>query len=293
MDAKLQRRIQRYGWDRAAQDYERAWKDQLEPAQTRMLALAEIRPGDHVLDIACGTGLVTFRAAEMAGPNGYVVGVDISDEMVGRARQRAAELALSNVSFERSGAEDLAIEDSRFDVVLSALGLMYVPDADLAVAEMHRTLKSGGTAAAAVWGRRERCGWASIFSIVDRRVKTEVCPLFFQLGAGDSLKRAFERAGFEHVRIERIETILRYASSDEALAAAFAGGPVALAYSRFDATMRGEAHGEYLESLSAFRDADGRYEIPGEFVAVSGKKRGVSHAFPQPGEREAPPDPRN
>jgi cyclopropane fatty-acyl-phospholipid synthase-like methyltransferase len=54
MDAKLQRRIQRYGWDRAADAFERARKDQLEPAQTRMLAPAAIRPGDHVLDIACG-----------------------------------------------------------------------------------------------------------------------------------------------------------------------------------------------------------------------------------------------
>ena len=88
MDAKLQRRIQRYGWDRAAHDYERAWRDQLEPAQNRMLALAGIRPGDHVLDIACGTGLVTFRAAEMTGPKGRLVGVDISDQMVERARRR-------------------------------------------------------------------------------------------------------------------------------------------------------------------------------------------------------------
>lgn len=272
MDAKLQRRIQRYGWDRAADDYERAWKDQLEPAQTRMLALAAIRPGDHVLDIACGTGLVTFRAAEMTGPQGRVVGVDISNEMVERARRRAAELNIANVSFERSGAEDLPLEDNSFGVVLSALGLMYVLDPNLAVAEMHRTLKRGGTAAAAVWGRRENCGWAAIFSIVDVRVKTEVCPLFFQLGTGESLKRTFERGGLEPIAMERINTILRYGSAEEALVAAFSGGPVALAYSRFDATTREEAHAEYLESISGFRSGDDQYEIPGEFVAVSGKK---------------------
>ena len=272
MDAKLQRRIQRYGWDRAADHYELAWKDQLEPAQTRMLALAGIRPGDHVLDIACGTGLVTFRAAEMAGSTGRVVGLDISGEMVGRARQRATEFNLANVSFERAGAEDLPMEDDSFDVALSALGLMYVPDPAVAVAQMRRILRKGGTVAAAVWGQREHCGWAGIFPIVDARVKTEVCPLFFGLGTGDSLRRTFESVGFERIASERISTILRYESGREALEAAFAGGPVALAYSRFDPTTREEAHAEYLESISGFRDAGGRYEIPGEFVVVSGMK---------------------
>jgi len=272
MEAKLQRRIQRYGWDRAVNDYDTSWKSQLEPAQRRMLALAAIRPGDKVLDIACGTGLVTVRAAEETGPMGHVVGMDISGEMVERARRRADELRLGNVFFERSGAEELPVEDSKFDVAICALGLMYVPDPALAVAEMHRVLRPGGTAAAAVWGQRARCGWAAIFSIVDARVKTEVCPLFFQLGTGESLRKTFERAGFKEVSMERIDTLLHYDSPNEALAAAFAGGPVALAYSRFDPATRDEAHAEYLESISGFRSADGRYDIPGEFVAVSGKK---------------------
>jgi ubiquinone/menaquinone biosynthesis C-methylase UbiE len=237
-----------------------------------MLALAAIQPGDEVLDIACGTGLVTFRAAEATGPEGHVVGTDISGEMVECARRRANELRLDNVSFERSGAEELPVEDNKFDVAICALGLMYVPDPALAVAEMHRVIKPGGTAAAAVWGRRERCGWAAIFSIVDARVKSEVCPLFFQLGTGESLKRTLERAGFEEISIERINTLLHYDSPSEALAAAFAGGPVALAYSRFDPATRDEAHAEYLESISNFRGGGGRYDIPGEFVVVSGKK---------------------
>ncbi len=237
-----------------------------------MLALAGIRPGDQVLDVACGTGLVTFRAAEMTGPKGRVVGVDISDEMIERARRRAAELNTANVSFQRSDAEKLPLEDESFDVVLSALGLMYVPDPTLAVAEMHRTLKPGGIAAAVVWGRRENCGWAAIFSIVDLRVKSEVCPLFFQLGTGASLRGTFERAGLEPAAMERMNTLLRYGSSEEALAAAFAGGPVALAYSRFDPATRDEAHADYLESISGFRDVDGGYAIPGEFVAVAGRK---------------------
>jgi ubiquinone/menaquinone biosynthesis C-methylase UbiE len=199
------------------------------------------------------------------------VRVDISGEMIERARRRAAELSIVNVSFERSGAEDLLLENRSFNVVLCGLGLMYVPNANRAVAEMRRTLKTEGTAAAAVWGQHDKCGWAAIFSIVDRRVKTEVCPLFFQLGNSDSLKRALARAGFDRIATQRINTTLRYSSGDEACAAAFAGRPVALAYSRFDPATREEAHAEYLESIAAFRDVCGRYEVPGEFVVASGR----------------------
>jgi ubiquinone/menaquinone biosynthesis C-methylase UbiE len=272
MEGKLQRRIQRYGWDRAVSDYERAWRSQLEPAQTRMLKLVAIQPGDRVLDVACGTGLVTFRVAEAVGANGHVVGIDISGEMVENARRRAAECRIANVSFERAGAEELPTEDNAFDVALCAVGLMYVPEPLLAIAEMHRAIIPGGAVAAVVWGRRDHCGWSAIFEIVDARVKTEVCPLFFQLGTGESLKTIFQRAGLEDIRMERIETLLLYDSPADALAAAFVGGPVALAYSRFDEETRNQVHAEYLNSISDFRRADGGYEIPGEFVAVAGRK---------------------
>lgn len=83
-----------------------------------------------------------------------------------------------------------------------------------------------------MWGARAKCGWAEIFTIVDARVSSEVCPLFFQLGTKDSLARCFAQAGFPDVGSEQLEVDLGYASDDEALNAAFRGGPVALAYSR-------------------------------------------------------------
>src|SRR5262249_37542914 len=61
MEAKLQRRIQRYGWDKAVEYYEPHWQHQLAPAQDRLLEMADIQPGNRVLDVACGTGLVTRR----------------------------------------------------------------------------------------------------------------------------------------------------------------------------------------------------------------------------------------
>jgi len=272
MDDKLQRRVQRYGWDRAVDDYESGWKQQLEPAQTRMLELAAIRPGDQVLDIACGTGLVAFRAAELTGPQGRVEGHDISEKMVEESRERAAEAGLLNVTFRRADAEDPGVAEGIFDVALNALGLMYVPDPARAVAEMWRALRPGGCAAAAVWGRRDRCGWAAIFPIVDNRVHSDVCPLFFRLGTGPNLEQIFQDAHFDQVVSDRIHTVLHYSSAEQALSAAFTGGPVALAYSRFNERTRHEAHAEYLESIAEHRRSDGRYEIPGEFLVVAGSK---------------------
>lgn len=270
MDARLQRRVQRYGWDRAVDAYEAGWQDQLEPAQRLMLEMAEIEAGDTVLDVACGTGLVTFGAAARVGPQGSIVGTDISGEMIEAARRRAAESGYANVRFERCDAEELAFPDASFDVALCALGLMYVPDPARALRQMHRVLRPGGTAAVAVWGARRACGWAGIFPITDARVASDVCPMFFHLGTGDALAETFLAAGFSAVRIRRIRTELSYPSAEAALVAAFRGGPVALAYSRFDAATRAEVHAEYLDSIAAYRRGDG-YGIPGEFVVAAAR----------------------
>jgi ubiquinone/menaquinone biosynthesis C-methylase UbiE len=271
MDPRLQRRVQRYGWDKASGEYEKYWRQQLEPAQRALLSLASLGPGLRVLDIACGTGLVTFPAAQAVGATGRVVGTDISQEMVTRSSDDARSRGLSNVTFERVDAEELQVDAGSFDVALCALGLMYVPDPSKALSEMHRVLAPGGRAVVAVWGARARCGWAEIFPIVDRRVASEVCPMFFQLGTGDMLQNQMQAAGFTGVRVERIAVTLDYASADEAVGAAFAGGPVALAYSRFDDQGRDDAHAEYLASIDQYKRGDG-YAVPGEFVIARGEK---------------------
>jgi SAM-dependent methyltransferase len=270
MDPRLQRRVQRYGWDRAVVAYEAGWRDQLEPAHSLMLDMAALRLGERVLDVACGTGLVSFRAAQAVGAAGAVVGTDISGEMVETARRGAVLHGHANVRFERGDAEALPLPDDGFDAAVCALGLMYVPDPVGALCEMRRLLRPRGRAAAAVWGARRSCGWAEIFPITDARVATDVCPMFFHLGTKDMLARAFDAAGFAEVRSERLCTTLRYASAEDALAAVFRGGPVALAYSRFDAATRRAVHTEYLASIAPYRNGGG-YEVPGEFVVAAAR----------------------
>jgi ubiquinone/menaquinone biosynthesis C-methylase UbiE len=186
-------------------------------------------------------------------------------EAVGRGYAR--------VTAVRMDAETLDFPHGSFDAALCALGLMYVPDPVAALREMRRVLSPGGRASAAVWGARNRCGWAEIFPIVESRVQSDVCPMFFQLGTGDSLRRAFVEAGFSDITVDRLSSILRYESAEEACGAAFAGGPVALAYSRFDAATRDGAHEEYLASIAPWRAGAG-YDVPGEFVVGCGARGG-------------------
>jgi ubiquinone/menaquinone biosynthesis C-methylase UbiE len=268
MNAQLQLRIQRYGWDRAADDYEPAWAAQIRPAQECLLDMAALAPGERVLDVACGTGLVSCEAARLVGPGGLVLGTDISQAMVQAAEKEAASHGLANARFRRQDA-CAPVTGDRFDAALCSLGLMYVPDPVAALQTMRSALRRGGRAVAAVWGARARCGWAEIFPIIDARVQSDVCPMFFRLGTHDALARAFDAAGFEAVTTRRLSVLLPYSSDPEVLRAAFAGGPVALAYSRFDAATRASAEAEYLASIQRFRVGEG-YLIPGEFVVARG-----------------------
>lgn len=271
MDARLQRRVQRYGWDKAAGCYEMYWARQLKVAQDRVLALAELRPGEHVLNVACGTGLVTLRAAGQVGPTGRVVGTDISNVMIGRLQNAAARAGLTHVVGQRADAEALDLPEETFDVGLCALGLMYVAEPMRALEHVYRALRPGGRLVVAVWGERAKCGWAEVFPIVERRVASDVCPLFFQMGAGETLRHTLAGAGFDQVEVYRIATTLWFDSGEAACGAAFAGGPVALAYTRFDEPTRAAVHEEYLTSIQAHRREPG-YDVPGEFVVARGRK---------------------
>ena len=276
MDARVQRRVQRYGWDLAASDYERLWQAQLGPAQADMLARVALRDGERVVDVACGTGLVSFAAAEAVGAGGRVLGIDISAAMVDAAEHRADVLGMRHATFARMDAEALALGDAAFDVGLCGLGLMYAPDPAQAVRELRRVVRPGGRIALAVWGERSRCGWAAVFPIVGAEVASDVCPLFFNLGVGDALARLCSDAGLANVDSRRMATTLLYADGNDACDAAFVGGPVALAWSRFDAATRACARARYLAAIASWRQADGSYRLPGEFVVVVAARPGAT-----------------
>ncbi len=268
MEPKLQRRVQRYGWDRASAFYATFWREQLRPAHEALIRLADPQVGEHVLDVACGGGEITFDAAVRVGAAGHVLGLDISEKMVAVAQAQAQARGAGTTSFRRSDAESLDCEAASFDLALCSLGLMYVPEPAAAVAEMRRVLRPSGRIAVSVWGERRHCGWAELFPIIDRRVKSDVCPMFFFLGAPGAMEATLERAGFIDVSVTRLRVDLAYSDEGEAIGAAFLGGPVALPYSRLGDDLRRDVELEYLDSIDEFRDGEG-YLVPGEFVIAT------------------------
>ena len=269
MDARLQLRVQRYGWDRAAPSYELAWKQALAPATAAVLDAAKLRPGERVLDVACGSGLLTRAARDAVGADGgEVVGTDISQLMLAEAAECSPDCR-----FVRADAQyvDEFVPVGHFDVVLCGLGLMYMPDPEAALVTMSRCLRPGGRMAVSVWGERRACKWADIFPIVDSQVRSEVCPMFFRVGTGDTLAMALREAGLVDVQLTNPPTTLHYIDADAACDAAFLSGPVALAYSRFDEATRLSVRAEYLASIEPWRNGE-QYDIPGTFVIGSGRR---------------------
>jgi demethylmenaquinone methyltransferase/2-methoxy-6-polyprenyl-1,4-benzoquinol methylase/phosphoethanolamine N-methyltransferase len=111
----------------------------------RTIALANLVPGESVLEVGCGTGEIAMRAKARSGPRGFVAGIDPSPEMIAAARQKAARANL-DIDYRVAGVEALPFADATFDVVLSSLMMHHLPE-DLkprALAEIRRVLKPGG-----------------------------------------------------------------------------------------------------------------------------------------------------
>jgi len=125
---------------------------------------AGIAPGQHVLDVACGTGVLAREAARRAQPGGTVVGLDRNEGMLAVAGRTAPE-----IEWRLGQAEALPFTDGRFDAVVSQFGLMFFEDRVLALGEMWRVLKPRGRLAVAVWDSLERTpGYAAMTALLER-----------------------------------------------------------------------------------------------------------------------------
>ena len=106
--------------------------------------LGRLAPGERVLDVGSGAGTDSLIAAQMVGENGQVTGIDMTPEMLAKARRAAAQMGASNVEFVETEAERLPFADARFDVIISNGVIDLIPDKDAVFAELFRVLAPGG-----------------------------------------------------------------------------------------------------------------------------------------------------
>lgn len=114
----------------------------------------QLAPGARVLDVCCGSGASAIPAAEMVGPTGAVVGVDLAENLLALARSKAEARGLNNVEFRSGDMTQLPFDDGGFDVVVCVFGIFFVPDMEAALRELRRVVRTGGRVAITTWGPR-------------------------------------------------------------------------------------------------------------------------------------------
>lgn len=139
----------------AVEAYDRYVTVFMRPFAAVLLERVGLRPGDSVLDVACGTGLVASTAAERVGADGRIAGLDINGGMLQVARSRRVESG-PDVEWHEASAMSLPFEDGSFRAVVCQQGLQFMPDSEAALRELVRVTAPGGRVAVSVWSSRER-----------------------------------------------------------------------------------------------------------------------------------------
>jgi ubiquinone/menaquinone biosynthesis C-methylase UbiE len=159
MKEPLIRQLQREHGARAARTYTAAADHYLLPALgfwdrwgAATVARLSLSPGDVVLDLCCGAGASALPAARAVGPTGNVLGLDLAEPLLTLARERAAALGLTNVSFRECDATATGLESCSFHAVVCVFGVFFAADMPAFVAEMWRLVRPGGSLAVTTWG---------------------------------------------------------------------------------------------------------------------------------------------
>jgi len=237
----------------------------------RVIALTDLQPGEHVLDIACGTGALTRCVAKSLGPRGRVVGLDLSPAMLAVARTIAPDGPQNPpIEWQEGDANAIPFGNETFDVVYCAFGLMFFSDRIATLKEMRRVLKPDGRIALSVWGPIRKCpGQFAIREVWERHFGTDEAAGFSRqhsLGDPQMVHSLLHDANFRRVSIQPIMGAV-HLSSPEHLVRSYGalGGPQA------DEETRAKVIAEVNTALQPYVSAKG-LEYPIEAILASARK---------------------
>jgi SAM-dependent methyltransferase len=238
-----------------------------------LVEAAGVAPGQAVLDVACGTGVVARTAADRMGGRGRVVGLDLNEGMLAVARRLRPD-----IEWRQGDAAELPFEAGSFDAVLCQSALMFFPDRARALREMARVVTADGTVAVQVWDRLQaQAGFEPLYAVLAEHVGQEAMDLedsYWALGDLGLVGSLFEAAGLRITATRTRVGIARYDSVDELVATEVQATPLGERISP-------EAYRRILESsrevLGRFTVDGGRVELPlkGHLVTAGAVEDGL------------------
>ena len=276
---------QRQMWDNAAAGWQAWWPTFEHGAQEvsdKIVELAEIKPGDRVLDIATGIGEPAVTAARRVKPNGKVVATDISPQMLAIAKTRAKSLGLDGImEFKESDAEKLELPESstakKFDAILSRWGLMHFPSLPATLVRIRHMLITNGRLSAAVWSVPSKVPLLDLaLATVRKQINAPVPPPGrpgpFALADIEALKQSFSQAGFKHIRTDILRITFGF-DSPQSYTRFYQQTAVsihAMLANRTDEEKE-QAWNSITEAVSQYADSHGRVNLDNEVICIVGR----------------------
>jgi SAM-dependent methyltransferase len=256
------------GWEMHAD----AFRARTMPVSSWMVEAIAPQPGHTILDLAAGIGDTGFLAAELIEPGGTLITSDSAPEMLSAAQRRAERLGLRNVRFRQIDAsKPIDVEAASLDAVLCRWGYMLIDDAENAMRETRRVLRTGGRLALAAWTDADQNRWSSLVMamLLERGLiePPEPGPGQFAWGPDGVVAQHLEDAGFVEYEVDAIEFPMRYASVQE-------WWETTHAMSRSAAQARIDDEADWLDALARevaeWTAADGSLSIPARTWVAAG-----------------------
>lgn len=225
------------------------------PLANDLVEAANLKDGERVLDVACGTGVVARLAAERVGDTGVVAGLDLNPGMLAVAR--SATPANRGIEWHQGSAEQMPLEDESFDVVLCQMGLQFMPDKPTALDEVRRVLAPSGRFILNVPGPTAR-----IFAILDEVLERHIGPeaaqfvrMVFSLDDPEEVERLIADAGFHRIDVRAEQKTLHLPRPEDFLWQYILGTPLAGTVGQADDIKRATLEEEVVAQWRAFESA--------------------------------------
>lgn len=251
---------------------------QLRPLGDRAMARAEIAAGDRVLDVGCGCGDTSIEIARRAGPSGFVLGVDISAPMLGRAREEARLAGAENVRFELADAQTADLPGAPFDKLFSRFGVMFFSDPVAAFTNLRRALRSGARLTFVCWRAAVENPWImvpamAITQYVTVKPPDPTAPGPFAFADGAKVEGVLRGAGFADIALEPVDQPLTVGGSgadlDAAVALTMQMGLAREALRDASDEIRAAAARSIKDALAPYRTAEGVYMPSASWIVTA------------------------